>query len=119
MTTRGCSRLICAWEGVHNWEIPIRHDTAGEGNQKYKKHEAAGSHGLLLSRHNLVFDPLIRGAWKNLLLHQLVFPCIRSPLDDLLGVGLANARERHELLGGGCVDVKEVRNVRGWPGWPC
>jgi hypothetical protein len=28
-------------------------------------------------------NPLIGGAWRNLLLHQFVFPLIRPALDDL------------------------------------
>ena len=39
--------------------------------------------GSLLLRHNLVLHPLIGGAWRNLLLHQFVFPLIRPALDDL------------------------------------
>jgi len=37
---------------------------------------------LLLLRHNLVFDLLIRGARKNLFLHQLIFPLVGSTFDD-------------------------------------
>ena len=40
--------------------------------------------GSLLLRHNLVLDPLIGGAWKNLLLHEFILPHVRTPLDDLL-----------------------------------
>ena len=62
----------------------------------------------LLLRHNLVLDPLIGGSRKNLLLHQFILPLVRTALDDLLGVGIANSRERLELLGGGRVEVEEI-----------
>ena len=67
----------------------------------------SGCHASLLLRHNLILDLLIRGSRKNLLLDQLIFPLVRSPLDDLLCVGFANSWKRLELLGGGRVDVEE------------
>ena len=39
-------------------------------------------------------------------MHQFILPGIRAPLDDLLRVNLANARECFELFGGGGVEVK-------------
>jgi len=62
----------------------------------------------LLLRHNLVFDLLIGGSWKNLLLHRLIFPLVQTLFDDLLRVGLANTREGLVVLGGGRVEVYEV-----------
>src|SRR5580765_421250 len=47
---------------------------------------------LLLLGDNLVLNPLIRGSRKNLLLFQLTLPLIRTALDDLLRVRLANTR---------------------------
>ena len=73
----------------------------------------------LLPRHNLVLDLLVGGTRKYVLLHPFSLPCIWSPLDDLLGVGIPDPRQSLELLGGGCVDAHEVRNVCGGAGWPC
>src|SRR5215470_14638294 len=69
----------------------------------------------LLPRHNLVLDLLVGGTRKYVLLHQFSLPCIWSPLDDLLGVGIPDPRQSLELLGGSCVDAHEVRNVCGGP----
>jgi hypothetical protein len=63
---------------------------------------------LLLLRHNLVLDLLIRGSRKNLLLHQFILPLVRTALDDLLCVGIANTRECLEVFDSGGVDVEEV-----------
>jgi hypothetical protein len=63
---------------------------------------------LLLLRHKLIPDPLVCGAWQNLLLHQLFFPPVWSAPDDLLCGGLANTWESLELLGCGCIGVEEI-----------
>ena len=70
--------------------------------------QADGWLSSLLFHHNLVLDLLVGRSRKNLLLYQLVFPLVRTPLDDLLGVGIPDPWEGLELVGSGGVDVEEV-----------
>jgi hypothetical protein len=62
---------------------------------------------LLLLRHKLIRDPLVCGAWQNLLLHQLFFPPVWSPL-MIFSVEASPITESLELLGSGCIGVEEI-----------
>lgn len=48
--------------------------------------------GLLLLRHHLIFDLVVGRLRDDLLLHQFVLPLVGTTFDDLLGVGVADAR---------------------------
>src|SRR5437660_6901709 len=57
---------------------------------------------------DLVLDPVVGRLRHHLLLYKLVLGLIRPVLDDLLGVGLADALHRLQLVGRGAVDVKRL-----------
>jgi hypothetical protein len=71
-----------------------------------------GDRALLLFRRDLILDLVVGRLRNDLLLHQLILPLVRTALDDLLGVRIANSSERLELLGSGCVDVNEIGFLR-------
>jgi len=48
--------------------------------------------GLLLLRHDPILDLVVGGLRDDLLLHQFVLPLVGTTFDDLLGVGIADAR---------------------------
>ena len=48
--------------------------------------------GLLLHRHHLIFDRVVGRLRDDLLLRQFGLPLVGTTFDDLLGVGVADAR---------------------------
>src|SRR6266700_2138172 len=56
---------------------------------------------------DLVLDALVGRLGHDLLRDQLVLSLVRAVLDDLLRVGLSDARQRLQLVGRGRVEVEE------------
>src|SRR5205814_10299445 len=61
---------------------------------------------LLLLRDDVVLDLVVGGLRDDLLLDQVVLPPVRTVVDDLLGIGLADPGEALQLVRGGAVDVE-------------
>ena len=70
----------------------------------------------LLLGDDLVLDAVVGLLRHDLLLHQLVLALVGPALDDRGGIGLADAGQFVELVGGGGVDVEQfVLGARSWP----
>src|SRR5206468_10070477 len=61
---------------------------------------------LLLLRDDVVLDLVVGGLRDDLLLDQVVLPPVRTVVDYLLGIGLADPGEALQLVRGGAVDVE-------------
>src|SRR5882672_9982924 len=57
---------------------------------------------------DLVLDLVVRGLGKNAAGDELVLGGVGAAVDDALGIGVADAGEGLELVGGGGVDVEFV-----------
>src|SRR5215831_8659021 len=65
----------------------------------------SGRYNLLLLRNHQARDLLVRGLGQDLLGDQVGLLCIGAAVDDLLGIGIADARQRLQLIERGGVDV--------------
>src|SRR4029453_14872191 len=63
---------------------------------------------------DLVLDLVVGRLRHHLLLYEFVLTFVGSVLDDLLGVGLADTRDRLQLIGRGAVDVERLLLRRRW-----
>src|SRR5438309_355337 len=58
---------------------------------------------------DLVFDLVVDALWENAASDELVLGGVRATVDDALGVGIADAGDRLELISGSGVDVERRR----------
>ena len=66
-----------------------------------------GRSSALLLGDDLVLDLVVGRLRDDALLHQLVLALVRAARDDLGGIGLADTRQRVELIGGRGIDVEQ------------
>ena len=82
--------------GMHmHMSVATYHEKQGTQAQEWLPHRIRSPFTRLdassfLLCDNLVLDLLVRGPRQNLLLHQFIFPRVRSSFDDLFRKGIAN-----------------------------
>src|SRR5438067_8639358 len=57
-------------------------------------------------RDDLVLDAVVRSLRNDVLAYQIVLCVVRTPVDNLLGIGIADARQRLQLIFGGRIDIE-------------
>ena len=77
-----------------------------------KRGEVRKTASALLLGDDLVLDAVIGLLRDDILVHEVVFALVGPARDDLCGIGLADAGQRVELVGGGGVDVEQL-DLRG------